>query len=89
NDGHMDILAAPLGGYLISFIGLGNGTFTKKTSVMPFPGAGNVGKEVDLGDFDGDGNLDIIVNSGSFHINMGHGDGVNFTYGGYIESPGP
>ncbi|UCC92953.1 MAG: VCBS repeat-containing protein, partial [Thermoplasmata archaeon] len=88
NDGHMDILVAPLGGNLISFIGQGNGTFVKRTSVVPFMGAGNVGKEIALGDIDGDGNLDIIVHTGSLYVHMGKGDGVNFTFGGNIMAPG-
>ncbi|MCK5253359.1 MAG: VCBS repeat-containing protein, partial [Thermoplasmata archaeon] len=84
NDGHLDLLVAPLSGNLLSYLGHGNGTFTIRTTVFPYPGTSGASKSVDLADLDGDGNLDIIVNTRYLYIHMGHGDGVNFTYGGSI-----
>jgi hypothetical protein len=84
NDGHLDMLVAPYSGNLVSFLGHGNGTFTSKTSVYPNPGAGGSTRATCLADFDGDGNLDILVSTGDLYLHLGHGDGVNFTYGGRI-----
>ncbi|MCJ2541271.1 MAG: VCBS repeat-containing protein, partial [Candidatus Thermoplasmatota archaeon] len=84
NDGHMDILAVPYSGRLVSFLGHGNGTFTSRTSVYPYYGSTTGVKGADLADMDGDGNLDILINPGLMAILLGKGDGVNFTYGGFI-----
>jgi len=84
NDGHLDFMVGTLSGNLISFLGHGNGTFTRVTSVDPTPGTSNSGKSLILEDFDGDGNLDILVNTGNLWFHKGRGDGVNFTYSGVV-----
>jgi len=87
NDGHLDMVVAGYSGAFVSFMGHGNGTFAIKT-MAPMTGIVSGYKAVNLADVDGDGNVDILFNTGSVYLHRGQGDGENFTYGGKILYPG-
>jgi len=73
NDGKLDLamIDNPLETVDV-FLGNGDGTFTLKGS-MPFPGQGY---GIVAGDFNGDGNLDLIVSLGGLiEVFLGKGDG--------------
>ena len=79
NDGYPDLAIADASGTLQIFLGSGSGAFTTGASISLFTTGGS-GQAVSLAtaDFNGDGNLDLVVN-GSY-ILLGKGDGT-FTLG--------
>jgi hypothetical protein len=80
NDGIPDLAIADQSGNIQIFLGKGDGTFTAGASINPLYEGEGMGMEPSLatGDFNGDGNLDIVVNG--HHILLGNGDGT-FTVG--------
>ena len=90
HDGVADIVVANEGtqqggdyGSVAVLLGKGDGTFAKPVLYH----AGKVPHSVVLGDFNGDGNLDVAVGSQSkqIHVLLGNGDG---TFGASIASAG-
>jgi FG-GAP-like repeat/Bacterial Ig-like domain (group 3) len=79
NDGYPDLAVADDSGTIQIFLGNGDGTFTTGSSIQPFV-SGGTGEGVSLAaaDFNGDGNLDLVVNG--HYILLGKGDGT-FTVG--------
>lgn len=79
NDGYPDLAIADASGTIQVFLGDGAGTFTTGVSFNPFVGGGSAeGVSLATADFNGDGNLDLVVNG--HYILLGNGDGT-FTAG--------
>ncbi len=91
NDGNIDLLTSGVtsGGNTAFQISYGNGDGTFDLSVTTVIGVD--AKSSDVGDLDGDGNLDVVVNSssGSFRL-LGNGDGSFSVESNYdaIVTPG-
>jgi len=89
NDGKLDVAVggAVTSGKLSILLGNGNGTFTSGAG-SPYALVGLV-VDTQVGDFNGDGNLDVVIHRGSqgtFTIMLGDGTGafspgVDFTFG--------
>ncbi|MFI5183412.1 MAG: FG-GAP-like repeat-containing protein [Vicinamibacteria bacterium] len=78
HDGNVDLVTA--GSSVAVAMGHGDGTFSPSSSYVP---GGNF--EAAIGDFDGDGNLDIAsVSGGAVIVSLGNGDG---TFRGPVSSP--
>jgi flagellin len=81
-DGDPDIVSANFNSNeLVLNLGASGGTFTR--SVIPVTGGGNsgsIGRTVQVGDFNGDSNIDIVavtgVGDGLANILLGNGDGT-------------
>ena len=79
NDGYPDLAIADDSGTIQIFLGNGDGTFTTGASINPFVSGGSgLGVSLATADFNGDGNLDLVVNG--HYILLGNGDGT-FTVG--------
>jgi FG-GAP-like repeat/Bacterial Ig-like domain (group 3) len=79
NDGYPDLAVADDSGTIQIFLGSGDGTFTTGSSIQPFvSGATGEGVSLAAADFNGDGNLDLVVEG--HYILLGKGDGT-FTMG--------
>ena len=75
NDGRLDIVTSVSSGGGNISIQIGNGDGTFKTGIL-YVGGGN-SSPMDMGDINGDGIVDILVNNGSnVTINFGNGDGT-------------
>ena len=85
NDGFPDLAIADQSGNIQIFLGKGDGTFTAGASINPLDEGEGMGIEPSLatGDFNGDGNLDLVVNG--HHILLGKGDGT-FTVGAPVNN---
>ena len=72
NDGIPDLVVSS-GGRVTVWIGKGDGSFTQEQSYASF-----VGSPVQLGDFNGDGNVDAVTWNGNFDLQVwwGNGDGT-------------
>lgn len=73
-DGVIDLVAGPFGGSV--YLGVGDGTFVDS----PLPASTGFGAPAELGDVDGDGDLDVW-NPGNGRVMLGDGDG------GFAERP--
>ncbi len=79
NDGYPDLAISDDSGTIQIFLGSGDGTFTTGASIRPFVSGGSgLGVSLATADFNGDGNLDLVVNG--HYILIGKGDGT-FTVG--------
>ncbi len=79
NDGYPDLAIADASGIIQVFLGDGAGAFAAGVSFNPFAGGGAAeGVSLATADFNGDGNLDLVVNG--HYILLGNGDGT-FTPG--------
>lgn len=70
NDGHLDLFVGAYGGLQYIYLNNGNGTFTR---VLPSFSEGY--ENVELGDIDGDGDLDVVVCTGNVVIYKNDGTG--------------
>lgn len=79
NDGYPDLAVTDNNGTVQIFLGKGDGTFTAGASISLFAGGGSgVPVSIATGDFNGDGNADLVVQG--HNILLGNGDGT-FTVG--------
>jgi flagellin-like hook-associated protein FlgL len=62
NDGVLDIVAGTYGDAVVVY-GVGNGTFGAESSITLHSGAFATNVQIELGDVNGDGNLDIVGNA--------------------------
>ncbi len=74
NDGHDDIVAMDWSEHSV-FLGNGDGTFGPESR---FPAMAVDNRSIDSGDLDGDGNLDVVINSsaGQSLLAIHYGDGA-------------
>jgi hypothetical protein len=75
NDGYLDLAVTDTTGTVQIYLGNGNGTFITGTSLSLYAGGGTgAALPIATGDFNGDGNADLVV--GGSAILLGNGDGT-------------
>ena len=74
HDGKLDLAAASQSGYISILLGNGDGTFQPATQSPPVP---PLEQYVSVGDFNGDGKLDLLARASSvISVMLGNGDGT-------------
>lgn len=78
HDGHLDLIAAADNRDVYAYLGVGNGTFSAGT-LYASPQAGGYTEFIDVGDIDGDGDLDWVSADGNHdvaYVHENNGSGV-------------
>jgi hypothetical protein len=79
NDGNLDLVTSDFGSFVSVMLGNGDGTFSNATDFPTDDRVFSFAQSIGAGDFNGDGNLDLVVGNtqyASVSVLLGNGDGT-------------